>query len=196
MRKWLLAICALVPVLAGSAASALAQDIPAGAQPTPWSVTGWGAWGTDGVIEDLPGITSNFEKTWLVGVGLTREIGRTGQVFVWEIEGIAVKHFGEQYHWEADLALGVRWIDPFWNGSFAAHSGVSFASELPVFEERIDPPTRKTMHFLGFEAAFAGKEDPSREIVLRLHHRSGAYGLYGTNQGGSNYVALGIRKRF
>lgn len=195
MQKPCLAMCISVLLLAGLPTLASGQDRP-DARSFPWAVTGWGAWGTDGVIEDLPGITSNFEKTWLVGIGLTREIGRTGEDFVWEIEGIAARHFGEQRHWEGDLSIGVRWVDPFWTGSFAVHSGVSMASRFPVFEERIDPPTKKFLHFLGFEAAFAGKQDPSQEFVLRLHHRSAAYGLYGTHHGGSNYVALGLRKRF
>jgi len=180
---------------AGLPASAQAQEISP-VEPGPWAVTFWGAWGTDGNIEDLPGVTSDFEKSWLAGIGLTREIGRTGEDFAWEVEAIAVRHFGEQRHWEGDLALGLRWRDPFWPGSFAVHSGVSLASRLPVLEERVDPPTRKFLHFLGIEWAFAARANPSRELVLRLHHRSAAYGLYGTDDGGSNFVALGYRSRF
>lgn len=176
-------------------APALAQDA-APAEPGPWAVTFWGGWGTDGDIEDFPGIVSDFEKTWFAGVGLTREIGHWGEDFVWEVEAIAVKHFGEQRHWEGDLALGLRWTDPFWRGSFAAHTGVSYASQLPVMEARVDPPSKKFLQFLGFEAAFSSKANPDREIVLRLHHRSAAYGLYGTDDGGSNFVALGYRQRF
>jgi hypothetical protein len=31
---------------------------------------------------------------------------------------------------------------------------------------------------------------------LRIHHRSGAFGLYGDVRGGSNFVGLGARYRF
>lgn len=166
------------------------------AEPSPWAVTFWGAWGTDGDIEDFPGIVSDFENTWFVGVGLSREIGVMWEDFAWEVEAIAVKHFGEQRHWEGDLALGLRWTDPFWTGSFAFSTGVSLASELPVMEARVDPPSKRFLQFMGIEAAFSTRARPDREIVLRLHHRSAVYGLYGTHDGGSNFVALGYRQRF
>ncbi len=176
-------------------AVALAQESTA-TEAGPWAVTFWGAWGTDGDIEDIPGIGSDFENSWFAGIGLTREIGRMGEDFAWEVEAIAVRHFGEQRHWEGDLALGLRWIDPFWTGSLALATGVSLASSLPPLEERVDPPTRRFLHFLGIEAAFSTPANRSQEFVLRLHHRSAAYGLYGTDDGGSNFFALGYRRRF
>ena len=187
--------CLLAGLLLCLPAAAQAQE-NAPAEPGPWAVTFWGAWGTDGDIEDFPGIASDFEDSWFAGVGLTREIGRMGEDFAWEVEAIAVRHFGEQRHWEGDLALGLRWTDPFWTGSFAVSTGVSLANSLPTLEERVDPPTRKFLHFLGIEAAFSTKSNSASEFVLRLHHRSAAYGLYGTQDGGSNFVALGYRRRF
>ena len=177
-----------------AAPAAAREDAPAA--PGPWAVTFWGAWGTDGAIEHVPGVVSNFENSWFAGVGLSREIGRMGEHFAWEVEAIAVRHFGEQRHWEGDLALGLRWTDPPWTGSIAISNGVSLASSLPVLEERVDPPTRKFLHFLGLEAAFSTKANPGQEFVLRLHHRSAAYRLYGTDDGGSNFVAVGYRRRF
>jgi hypothetical protein len=188
-------LCVLAGLLLWLPMSALAQETTP-AEPGPWAVTIWAGWGTDGDIQNIPGISSDFEESWFAGVGLTREIGRMGKDFVWEAEAIAVKHFGEQRHIEGDLTLGLRWIDPFWTGSLAVSTGVSLASRLPVLEERTDPPTKRFLQFLGVEAAFASKADPAREIVLRLHHRSAAYGLYGTHDGGSNFVALGYRQRF
>ena len=187
--------CSLAGLLLWLPAAALAQG-SAPAEPGPWAVTFWGAWGTDGEIEDIPGVSSDFEKSWFAGVGLTREIGRMGEDFAWEVEAIALRYFGEQRFWEGDLALGLRWTDPFWTGSLAASTGVSLASSLPALEERVDPPTKKFLHFLGFEAAFSSRDNPAHEIVLRLHHRSAAYGFYGTDNGGSNYVAVGYRRRF
>lgn len=195
MASWRRKLCLLAGLLCWPPLPALAQET-ASANPGPWAVTVWGAWGTDGDIEDLPGIVSDFENTWFVGVGLSREIGVMWEDFAWEVEAIAVKHFGEQRHWEGDLALGLRWTDPFWTGSFAFSTGVSLASELPVMEDRVDPPSKKFLQFMGIEAAFSTRARPDREIVLRLHHRSAAYGLYGTHDGGSNFVALGYRVRF
>jgi hypothetical protein len=180
-------------------AAALAQE-GAPPAPGPWAVTFWGGWGTDGDIEDLPGINSSFEKSWFAGIGLSREIGRMGEDFAWEVEAIAVKHFGWQRHWEGDLAIGLRWTDPPWNGkirsSLAVATGVSLASRLPPLEETFDPPTKQLLQFLALEAAFSSANRSDLEYVLRLHHRSAVFGLYGTDDGGSNFLALGFRKRF
>ena len=182
-----------------SCGQVMAQDI-ADAGRKPWSVTFWGGWGTDGDIEDIPGINSNFEKSWFAGIGLSREIVRMGDDFMWEIEAIAVRHLGWQRHWEGDLAIGLRWTDPPWNDKFrsslALATGVSLASRLPPLEETFDPPTKKFLQYLALEATFSSANRSGLEYVLRLHHRSAAFGLYGTDDGGSNFLALGIRKRF
>lgn len=182
-----------------SCGQVMAQDI-ADAGRKPWSVIFWGGWGTDGDIEDIPGINSSFEKSWFAGIGLSREIGHMGDDFTWEIEAIAVRHFGWQRHWEGDLAIGLRWTDPPWNDKFrsslALATGVSLASRLPPLEETFDPPTKKLLQYLALEATFSSANRSGLEYVLRLHHRSAAFGLYGTDDGGSNFLALGIRKRF
>jgi hypothetical protein len=95
-----------------------------------------------------------------------------------------------------DLAVGLRWTDPFWTGSLAASTGLSLASSLPATEELIDPPTRKLLHFIRIEAAFALWDRSDREFVFGLHHRSSAFGSYGTHNGGLNFLAIGYRLRF
>jgi hypothetical protein len=37
---------------------------------------------------------------------------------------------------------------------------------------------------------------PAWALVARLHHRSAAWGLWGTDDGGSNFFGLGLRRRF
>ena len=165
-----------------------------------WAVTVWGGWGTDGDNEDLPGVNSSFEETWFAGLGLAREFARTGEDFTWEVEAVVAKHFGWQRHWEGDLAVALRWDGYAWpkslHSSVAIATGVSYASRLPVMEQAVDPDTRKWLQFMALEIDFARPERPDRALALRLHHRSAAWGLYGTQDGGSNFLALGFRKRF
>ncbi len=175
---------------------------PAAAEPDDplWAVTFWGFWGADGDINNLPPLNSNFEKTWLAGLGLAREVARTGEHISWEIEAVVVKHIGWQTHWEGDLALSLRWDGYSWpqslDSSVAIATGVSYASRLPEMEQAVDPDTRKWLQFMALEIDFARPERPDRALVLRLHHRSSAFGLYGTDNGGSNFYGVGLRRRF
>ena len=166
----------------------------------PWAVTAWGGWGTDGVIENLPGKDSDFENSWFAGLSLSREFARTGEHFAWELEGIIVKHFGWQTHWEGDLAVGLRWDGFSWSenlrSSIAIGTGVSYASSLPPLELAIDNETKQWLQFLSLEIDFTRATRPDRALVLRLHHRSTFYGLYGAEDGGANFLTLGLRQRF
>ncbi len=175
---------------------------PAGAQEAarPAFVTFWGAWGTDGVIEDLPGLSSNFEQTWFAGVGLTREFGQWGESLTWEVEGQAIKHFGWQTNWEFNAILSARWRRFPWNRrvstSFAVSGGLSWADKVPKMEAALDDSEARMLVYLGFEFAFADPDTPDRIFAIRLHHRSSAYGAFGPTGDGSNFVAVGIRRRF
>jgi len=192
-------------MLVGLGATTFLAWIPASAAAfedtdRPWAATVWAGWGTDGEIEDLPGITSNFEDTWIAGLSLAREFARTGEHFTWEFEAIAVRHFGWQRHWEGDLAVGLRWDGFSWpaelHSSVAIATGVSYASRMPAMEKAVNSDTMKWLQFMAVEIDFARPERPDRALVLRLHHRSSVWGLYGTEHGGSNFYALGLRKRF
>ncbi len=166
----------------------------------PWAATLWGGWGTNGHIEDLPGVTSDFENSWFAGIGLAREFARSGERFAWEVEAVVVKHFGWQLHLEGDLALGLRRdgisLGERLQGSVAIATGLSWTSRLPVMEQAVDPDTKRLLQFLALEIDVARRDRPEYALVLRLHHRSSAWGLYGTENGGSNFVALGLRRRF
>ncbi len=190
------ALLALLVVFAPALAPAQEESAPA----RPAFVTFWGAWGTDGVIEDLPGLSSNFEHTWFAGAGLTKEFGQWGESLTWEVEGQVVKHFGWQTNWEFNAIVSARWHRFPWNHrfqtSFAVSAGLSWASEVPKMEAALDESDARLLQYLGFEFAFADKAAPDRIFAIRLHHRSSAYGMFGPTGDGSNFVAIGIRRRF
>ena len=54
----------------------------------------------------------------------------------------------------------------------------------------------KILFYLGFDLAFALANLPDTELVLRIQHRSGAYGTLGAMKEGNNANVIGIRQRF
>lgn len=71
--------------------------------------------------------------------------------------------------------------------------GVSYASSVPSLEKRSNSGTKRLLNYLLLEASIAAPMYPRLALVLRIHHRSGAYGLYHAGNTGSNVVGLGIR---
>lgn len=101
---------------------------------------------------------------------------------------------------EVDPYIAFRWANLPWNHylntSFAIGEGVSYASSVPAIEKRQNDDTKRLLNYLMFEATFAHPEHPRLQYVLRVHHRSGAYGLYHAGNTGSNDVGIGIRYLF
>lgn len=165
-----------------------------------WAGTFWSAWGADGEIEDIPGVTSEFTETWFAGFGLSREFARSGRHFGWEIEADLIKHFGWQTHVEGDVAVVLRWDGLRWGdrleGSVAIAEGLSLASRVPAMEAELGGVDTRLLNFLAIEIDFARVASPANRLVLRLHHRSGVFGAFDGTFGGSNFYALGVRRRF
>ena len=52
------------------------------------------------------------------------------------------------------------------------------------------------MHFFSPEVTFALPSHPGTELVFRMHHRSGVFGLVSDAWGGAQYATVGLRIRF
>ena len=52
------------------------------------------------------------------------------------------------------------------------------------------------LFYLGFDLAFSLTSSPNTELVFRIQHRSGGYGLLGGMKEGNNANVVGIRHRF
>lgn len=93
-----------------------------------------------------------------------------------------------------------RWANFPWNHylttSLAIGEGISYASQVPDVEIRNNTNTRRLLNYLMLEATFALPRYPELILVARIHHRSGAYGLYKAGNTGSNNIGLGIRYQF
>jgi hypothetical protein len=165
-----------------------------------WGLTVYGARLTDGDLDNTATFRFDWEDAYLVTVALSRRFYTYRDLIDFEVEGQVAKHFDEQDHWEFN-ALGIsRWLpfpwDHYIDTSFAMGLGVSYATETPEIEKKNHNDTNQFLAALLFEAAFALPDVPQWEFVARIHHRSGAFGLFNGVTGASNAWGLGVRYNF
>ncbi len=139
-----------------------------------------------------------FRDSTFAGIAGSRRIWRYDDDISFEIEGQIVRHFGDQDHWELNLPLIVRWETFPWNDiidtSAAFGLGPSFASAVPKEEIAMDGESQHWLVYWVLELAM-GMPETDWKGILRLHHRSGAFGIV-AGEGGSNVMAVGLRRQF
>lgn len=101
--------------------------------------------------------------------------------------------------YEFDPYLLVRWRKFPWNGlittTFAIGDGLSYATGVPLREE-LDSDIHNPKHLLNLVVIEATAALPSHrdlQLVVRIHHRCGAWGLFGAGNLSSNAVGIGVR---
>lgn len=182
----------------GAVGGEVADELPVLAPPpsadsNPWNLTLFAGRHDDSTFIDILGLEGGeFEHSYIGGVALGIPLNDAQANLVWELEGSAYTHWGLQDHSEFNLAVLARWTRFPWNRwldtSVALGQGMSFASERP----EIEGDTRRLMHHLVAEIELMPLARHPVGLVLRAHHRSGAFGLYGI-KAGSNFVTLGLR---
>jgi hypothetical protein len=139
-----------------------------------------------------------FRDTYLAGLSLSRELGSVLGGLVIELEGQVVRHFGNENLWEFNAAAVARWRRFPWSAtlptSIAFGIGPSYTSETPPEEVAIEGESQRLLVYWLGELEL-GLPDSRWSAFARLHHRSGVFGLV-AEEGGANWVALGIRRRF
>lgn len=103
--------------------------------------------------------------------------------------------------YEFDPYMLFRWANWPWNHtvdtSLGLGWGVSYVTSVPAIEKRGgNTDLKRLLNYLMFEATFASPSYPELQFVIRVHHRSGAYGAYGADNSGSNDIGAGIRYLF
>jgi hypothetical protein len=121
-----------------------------------------------------------------------------------ELEGVVLKHFDQQDHWEiAGGAFARTGQIPLFLGvelNLAAGAGLSYALSDPNLEigrggqRGVD--TYRLQIYLAFETELAHGAVPGWSLVGRIHHRSGGYGTMTEQGSGSNFIGLGLRRGF
>ena len=139
-----------------------------------------------------------FRDAYLVGVAWSRRFAHIDDRAEFDIEGQVVRHFGDQDHWEFNAAVVARWMKFPWNRWLPTHAafgiGPSYATRVPAEEvDRSGSSARLLLYWVG-ELEFSRPDRPW-SVIARLHHRSTSYGVF-ADSGGSNFLALGVRRRF
>lgn len=166
----------------------------------PWAVSLYGGVYTDDGLLDI----FSFDASWandnnVVVAALSREVYRYKQYLSFELEGQVGRHFGDDLsHWEfVGLGMG-RWHPFPWDDvvdtSFALGAGLSYYTEISQIENDDEDDAQRLLVYLAYELTFGLPRYPRWDLMLRIHHRSGMWGLVG--EGSSNYGCIGLRYAF
>ena len=164
-----------------------------------WFLTVYGGAHAQDTIEDVFTFNAKFEDNDYIAVAaLAREFWHYQDYISFEAEGQIGKHFNNDTFWEFNGLIIGRWHVFPWNKyvdtSLAVGDGLSCYTEISKVEKDDDDDAQKTLNYLLFELALGLPQYPRWDLVVRIHHRSSVFGLYGA--GGSNYVTGGIKFSF
>ena len=197
MGRWQLGLCPLVviflsfiPFSTGKAQNAQRD----------WALTFYFGRLTDSNLTQAATFNFRFENAYFIDLALSRRLYTFRDYCNIEIEGQIAKHFGDQDHWEFNVVAYLRWLvfpwDAYLDTSFAAGTGLSYATPVPKIEAKNYDEAVRLLGALMFELAFSLPRVPQWSLITRLHHRSGAGGVFDGVRGASNAWAMGIRYSF
>ena len=178
--------------------------------PYPWAVTAWGGQMYTANFGDTFLFRGSFRPEYLGGLGLQRRLFDGGPFALeWDTnllghrsrsmpgggfnQDVPFANTPGQTFADMTTGLGLRfWVQPWLSLYFV--EGVSLLSEASNYEKTYRENYSTFLNYLGFEieALFT----PQFSLIGRIHHRSGAYGLYSGVSEGSNGYLLGMRYRF
>ncbi len=167
-----------------------------------WSVYAYGGQWTDTrFVRIVFRGQTDFQNAYVWVVGGSRNIYSFSRHLRAEGEFNLAQYSGRQNHREVNTAFSLRWRtfpwDRYVDTSLAYGLGLSRAFERPPIEEEPDRRAVRTLLSMPTELTFAPPREKRSpwEVMLRIHHRSGAFGVF-RDAGGSNFVSLGVRYRF
>ncbi len=179
--------------------AATARDDGAAVQQRPdISVFAYGARWTDTRFVEILQFQTAMQDSHLAAVGISRRLHRFSDHLHLGGEINVARHWGQQDHFELNAAANLRWTRFPWDHlvdtSAAWGIGPSRAFGDPVIEDR--RPSR-TQAFMMAEVTFApsASRESSWEAFLRIHHRSGVFGVV-SDASGSNFIGTGVRFHF
>ncbi|PJD99498.1 MAG: hypothetical protein CK427_15620 [Leptospira sp.] len=153
---------------------------------------------------------TRFYNSRIIMLGATRELDYKMRFLNFALEADLGKHYGVMNHWEGDLLFVAKIKNigdlPF---HFSMGEGISYASKTPTLENAsigydllrrrtnytFEIETRPLLNYLMMEVEFGSYESSYPRVFVRIHHRSGVFGLYCDFPPGcgSNYLTYGIR---
>ncbi|MEB3276938.1 MAG: DUF3769 domain-containing protein [Cyanobacteriota bacterium] len=178
--------------------------------PYNWAVTAWGGQMIDANFGDAFYFNGRWRPEYLAGIGVNKRI-LDGGPFALDLDVNLLGHNASsqaggpynqavpnatvpaQSFGEGTLGLGLRiWMQP-WLSIFLVE-GVSMTTDVSNYERTFRKSYSQFLNYLAFEVE--ALINPRWSVVGRLHHRSGAYGVYSGVREGSNGYLVGVRYRF
>lgn len=153
---------------------------------------------------------TDYKESYIGSLGISRPFDYRIRWFDFLWEGNVTKHFGEMNHWEVNGFYIVK-IDRMYGSPFSLSlgEGLSLASENPKLENKAKGyyldglqkdaiESRALLNYMMVEFSSYLPFERKTEIFLRVHHRSGIFGLYCPPDPncGSNFVSYGFRTVF
>lgn len=144
----------------------------------------------------------DYLDSYIATVALGRAFAFDNPGHQWEWETQLVKHVGRQHHWELNALLIYRWQRFPWRRvlrtTLAIGDGLSYASDVPPLEaaSHTNEGATRLLNYILVEMTAAPPQVTDWSLVLRVHHRSGVYGLFDDVEGGSNVIGIGIKFHF
>jgi hypothetical protein len=142
-----------------------------------------------------------FSPSYLIAANINYRF-HTFDTIPLQLEGEVdvAKRFNGANEWEVDVLPVVRWTSFPWNRWLYTNArvgalGFSYATGISDWERQNsgDDKGSRLLQFLVMELTFAPSKTSRSEAFIRIHHRSGDYGLFNGAAGGSNYLAVGFR---
>jgi hypothetical protein len=165
-----------------------------------WFVGVYGGQVTDGSINDIADLKADFMDSRFCALIVGNAFWTYKDYFGLEAEGQIVKHWGLQDHLELNALLAIRWLlfpwDRYVDTSFALGEGISYATKDPEIEKESHSNVSQILNYLMFELSFLIPKQSHWSVFVRLHHRSGVFGLINGVSGASNAVGAGLRYVF
>lgn len=153
---------------------------------------------------------TDYKESYIGSLGISRPFDYRIRWFDFLWEGNVTKHFGEMNHWEVNGFYIVK-IDRMYGSPFSLSlgEGLSLASENPKLENKAKGyyldglqkdaiESRALLNYMMVEFSSYLPFERKTEVFIRVHHRSGVFGLYCPPDPncGSNFVSYGFRTTF
>ncbi len=147
-------------------------------------------------------LSADALNTGLVAITGSYRVHRFDFGLSFEVEAGVAQRFGDEDLTEFWAAAVARWDRFPWNDYVYTTLGVAFwgpnySTEISDHEQRRN--SGKKTHWMNMfspEVTFAPPDQKDLELVLRLHHRSGVFGLYNGTDSGSTFWTAGMRYHF
>ncbi|MFL6691135.1 MAG: hypothetical protein ACJ8IR_13275 [Alphaproteobacteria bacterium] len=130
----------------------------------------------------------------MVGFAVDHKLAYLGSGFSLGAEGQVTQYLTHDSYQTVSLGLGVSYNNFPWTlpTTLAVYLGPSYAFDPPPLAGKEHP----LLNYVSAEFAIQVPNMDKLDAVLRLYHRSGAWGLYARNVDQGTMVGMGLRYRF